>query len=222
MTPRRMTCKGMSNEGGFVLVGALLILLLLIVIGISATTSTVMEIQIAGSDRLYKETFYATDGGTQVGAELIEESISCPSGFTSTPVTGGQRLGSLFVPTSSLTLYLNPPPPVDIEGTATPDDPSDDRPVPANRNAFFNYGIPDLTGTTIPRTDMQLGGVTVQKSGGSLQQLAGYEGKGKGEAGGGGGILYTVHSLSYGNNNSESWLIAEWQHAIGQEGACNY
>ena len=202
MEARGIVAKGMNNEGGFVLVGALLILLLLIVIGIAATTSTVMEIQIAGSDRTHKETFYAADGGTQVGSELVEQSIwDFPSVTLPVNASGVSYLGNLSVSSAYNNLYLNP----DLDPTNL---------SIANRDAYFNYGGADPMGTMVPRTDIWIGGHAVQNPGGSLQQLAGYEGKGKGAAGGGGGRLYRIHSKSYGNNNSESWLIVDWLHVL--------
>lgn len=202
---------GICNESGYVLVGALLILLLLMVIGIAATTSTNMEIQIAGSDRMHKETFYAADGGTSVGAELVEQSIwDFPT--VTLPKNGGvSYLGDLFVSSDYKQLFIKPD--VDIDGTKTPGDPNDDV-LPANRDAYFNYGVADPTGTIVPHTDIHIGSHSIQNEGGSLQQLAGYEGKGKGMAGGGGSRLYEIHSISFGNNNSESWLIVEWLHVL--------
>jgi len=211
MEPRGIAAKGMNNEGGYVLVGSLLILLLLIVIGIAATTSTVMEIQIAGSDRTHKETFYAADGGTQVGSELVEQSIFDFPSITLPAPLGVPQLGSLFVSTNYKQLFLNPD--VDSDGTKTPLVVTDDV-LLANRDAYFNYGVADPTGTKVPRTDIQVGSHAVQNPGGSLQQFAGYEGKGKGAAAGGGGRLYEIHSISYGNNNSESWLVVDWLHVL--------
>lgn len=58
-------------QQGFVLVGALLIMLLLVLIGISATTSTNLELQIAGADRARNEVFYAADSGVNPVPRLI-------------------------------------------------------------------------------------------------------------------------------------------------------
>lgn len=220
MEPHGIAAKGMNNEGGYVLVGALLVLLLLVVIGIAATTSTIMEIQIAGSDRTHKENFYAADGGTQIGSELVEQSIwdfpsiTLPVNANGVSYLGAGPVGTFFIsggPANYQQLFMNPD--VDTDGTQTPGDVTDDA-LLANRDAYFNYGVPDPTGATVPRTDIQIGGQAVQNPGGSLQQLAGYEGKGKGAAGGGGGRLYGIHSISFGNDNSESWLIIDWLHVL--------
>jgi len=71
-----------ANEQGFVLVTAMLILVILTLIGISMTNTTVTEIQIAGNDKLQKQTFTQADGGTEAGSNLLEENISCPDGFS--------------------------------------------------------------------------------------------------------------------------------------------
>ncbi|OGQ98934.1 MAG: hypothetical protein A2505_03355 [Deltaproteobacteria bacterium RIFOXYD12_FULL_55_16] len=55
--------KKFVDERGFVLVGALLILLLLVLIGISASNSTFFEIQIAASHKARAKGFYAAESG---------------------------------------------------------------------------------------------------------------------------------------------------------------
>lgn len=196
-----LSLKRMNNENGFVLVGALLILLLLMVIGIASTTSTMMELQVAGSDRTHKETFYAADGGTHVGTELVEQSIWDFPTVTLPLNSGVPYLGKLFVTSDYKEIFLNHE--IDIDDVTQ-----------ANRDAFFNYGVADPTGTKVPRTDIQIGSQPIRNEGGALQQLAGYEGKGKGAHGGGISRLYEIHSKSFGNNNSESWLIVEWRHVL--------
>ncbi len=54
----RPQLKTTDNEDGFVLVATMLILILLVVIGISATNTTSIEYQIAVNDRMAKEDFY--------------------------------------------------------------------------------------------------------------------------------------------------------------------
>jgi len=92
----RVLPKGMSEEGGFVLVGAMLILLLLMLIGISASNTTTMEIHIAASDRVRKEAFSQADGGTQLAIRLVEESLATPGGFTAVDANG--VLDDPFIP----------------------------------------------------------------------------------------------------------------------------
>ncbi len=65
----------LNNQRGSALIIALLMLVVLTLIGISATTTTTFELQISGNDKLYKRSFFAADGGTSAGSELIEQSI---------------------------------------------------------------------------------------------------------------------------------------------------
>ena len=49
------------NEEGAVLVLCLITLVLLTLIGVSATTTSRLEVEISGNDKTYKEAFYAAE-----------------------------------------------------------------------------------------------------------------------------------------------------------------
>ena len=51
----------LKNEEGSVLLVGVMILLLLTIIGIAATNTTTIELQIAGNDRVHKTAFYAAE-----------------------------------------------------------------------------------------------------------------------------------------------------------------
>jgi hypothetical protein len=53
----------LNNEKGSVLIIAVMILVLLTVIGISAITTSNIEVQISGNDKINKMVFYAADSG---------------------------------------------------------------------------------------------------------------------------------------------------------------
>lgn len=80
-----------NNEEGFVLVTGLLILVVLTMLGIAATKNTSIELQIAGNDRLHKETFYQAEAGAILGSELLEQNFNCATGFDSTGNFSGQQ-----------------------------------------------------------------------------------------------------------------------------------
>jgi type IV pilus assembly protein PilX len=61
-----------ENERGSVLVIALIMLVLLTILGISATTTSDIEVQIAGNERNYKRTFYTANSGI----EHVKASLS--------------------------------------------------------------------------------------------------------------------------------------------------
>lgn len=190
-----------NNEEGFVLVGALLILLLLVLIGIAATTTTTVEIQVAGADRMRKETFYNADSGVQLAARLVEENLGCSDGFADGG--GGEATINGQVQVTDIRFSQNT--------SAT-------MPSDANRDLYYPQ---DYAGNE-PHTNMTVGGTSTSAAGAGLQMIAGYEGKGKGSAGGGGLINFNIYSQHKGQNNSESVVQAEWQHVVGQELECRY
>jgi len=194
-----------KNENGSVMVIAIIILMLLTLIGIAITTTASLELQIAGNDRLHKIAFYKADGGTEIGAEVLEQNLGCMGGFTTT--SAGQAdiksaASTQAVAVTSLTLWEN----------LTASMPSD-----TNRDFFFpaNYG-------SGPHTNVTVGGNTVLSTGTAIQMVSGYEGKGKGAGGGGAFILYDMISQHQGVVNSRSTVQVQWRHVIGQEGSCNF
>lgn len=213
MAPNIFSQNYKNNERGFVLVGALLILLLLVVIGISATTNTSLELQIAGNDRTHKETFYQADGGTQLAARLVEESLGTPGGFS-----------ALSTNTSTKDVLVDPTDPNNtiliVDKTLSENESGRDETNLSDSSrdvAYFPDGYDAATPNAIPHTNIIVDGTTSVVAGAGLQMLAGYEGKGKGTAGGGGQIIYTIFSQHMGRSNSESVVAVEWQHFIGLE-----
>jgi len=61
-----------ANEGGFILVTTMLIMVLLVLLGLAVTSSTIMELQVAANDRDYKRNFYRAEGAAMETAQLLE------------------------------------------------------------------------------------------------------------------------------------------------------
>jgi hypothetical protein len=81
------------------------------------------------------------------------------------------------------------------------------------------YYPPNLTE---PHTNIKVGGATRFSKGSAIQMAAGYEGLGKGAAGGGASLIFDVYAQRIdANNNSEIHFI-QWVHILGSSGACNY
>ncbi|MFC1837405.1 hypothetical protein ACFLYW_01830, partial [Thermodesulfobacteriota bacterium] len=59
-------------------------------------------------------------------------------------------------------------------------------------------------------------------TGSAIQMAAGYEGLGKGSAGGGASIIYDVYAMRYGERNSAALHYIQWIHKLGLGGTCNY
>lgn len=203
--------KTFNNEKGFVLITSLLILVVVMIIGIAATNTTILEEQIAGNDRVTKETFYASEGGLHIGAEIVEQSVWGIDEGDFTELQGGeiQQLENVFIVNEKVgeniierhtTLHLLE----DVEPDIDNDTP----------HIIFSYdgSTPDIN--TIPRTEIWMPGRGISTPGGALQQLAGYEGAGKGAATGGGARSYDLHTVTRGRNNSRTHLVVEWIHAL--------
>lgn len=213
----RINRQPIGDEGGYVLVGALVIMLLLMIVGISATTNTSLELQIAGNDRTHKETFYQADGGTQIAVRLVEESLGTPGGFTAVDANG--VLVDPLTPNNTIqvvdpTISENET----VRNQTNVFDPDPAAGLVGGRDiGYFPQGFNPLTPNAIPHTNIIADGVTSTVSGSGLQMLAGYEGKGKGTAGGGVQILYTIFAQHFGVDGSESVVRVEWRHLTGLE-----
>jgi Tfp pilus assembly protein PilX len=70
------TVAALSNNRGATLVIGLLTLVLLTLIGIAATSTSRMEVQIAGNDKMFKEAFYAAEFGLTNGENTLEALLS--------------------------------------------------------------------------------------------------------------------------------------------------
>ena len=189
-----------KNEDGSIIVISLIMLMLVMLIGMSATTTAVIDMQAAGNERLHKRAFYAADGGTQAGQEILELNIACPQGFSSDDLL----IGRARVVDKNLWLQVDAP---------TADFPSDD-------DGIRDIQIPNSD--TAPHTNITAFGNSQYTIGGALQMAAGYEGLGKAAAAGGVLLVYDIYSQHLGEHNSESVIMARWRHVVGQEGSCLY
>lgn len=63
-----------GNEKGLVLIIALLLLLVLTLIGISAISTTTFETNISGNERIGADAFYASEAGIQIGLNQLPDT----------------------------------------------------------------------------------------------------------------------------------------------------
>ena len=186
-----------NNSDGGVTIAALLILAVLTLIGISSISTSNMEVQMATNDKVHKMTFYGADGGSQLGTELLELNIACAGGFANDD------------------LQINNVTVADRDFWMQGDEPVADYPSDNEHDIQIDTG----SGT---RTNLSIFGAPGFGIGGAIEMAAGYEGKGKGAAGGGVFLLYEIFSQQVGLANSESVVAIEWRHNIGSEGTCMY
>jgi type IV pilus assembly protein PilX len=72
--------SGKKNQEGSVMVVALILLVVLTLLGITISTISEVEIQIAGNERLYKENVYRAEAAVMECAQRMQEAASLDAG----------------------------------------------------------------------------------------------------------------------------------------------
>jgi hypothetical protein len=202
-----MKCKSIpgNHQDGLVTVAALFFLIVLTIMGTSAISTSNMEVQIATNDEIHKLTFYAADSGADLGTELVELNIACPTGFASDdlPIGGGG------ITVIDRDFWMQDDEPVDGANNV----------VPYPSDTERDIRIDDAAGN---HTNLTIFGQTACGIGGAIEMAAAYEGKGKAAASGGVTLEYEIYSQHRGYANSESIVMLHWQHVVGNEGTCEY
>ncbi len=188
-----------NNPDGLVTMAALLFLIILTIVGVSAISSSNMEVQISTNDEIHKMTFYAADGGADLGTELVELNIACPTGFTN---------DNLAIDTINV---------IDKDFWMQQPDQNNVVPLPSDTERDVRIGDDSDN-----HTNLSIAGQTAFGVGGAIEMAAAYEGKGKAAASGGVTLDYQIYSQHLGYANSESLVALRWQHVVGTEGTCKY
>lgn len=188
--------KPLRNEQGSVLILCILMLFLLTVLGISSTTTSDLEMSIASNENFFYMSFYQADGGGEAGKEIIEQAIEDRiwADATATPPL---LMGDVEVWYPDF--FSNPE---FAESDPFPSDSDKDVSIPVqvagrNLDTFLGFGS---------ETDFATGA--------AMQMASGYEGLGKGAAGGGAWINYAIRVNHEGIRNSRSRIQAGWRHVI--------
>ena len=74
-----MMNKIINNEKGFVLIASLMMLVVLMIIGIAATNTTTIELQISANDKAQKMDFYVAESGWRQGVKWLRSQEVAPS-----------------------------------------------------------------------------------------------------------------------------------------------
>ena len=208
--------SSLNNERGSALVIALLMLVILTLIGISATSTTTFELQIAGNDKLFKRAFYVADGASEMAGELIEQNIEerdwekvdgsgdLDAGGTAIDGENPYYRGNVRI--ESENPYMNR----DLSQAIpfNPTDPAD--PTTANRDFVYTANALDSG----PHTNIKVQGNSTLSTGSAVQLIAGYEGKGKGAATGGAWITYDIRAYHQDVRNTEVKILLGWRHVL--------
>lgn len=178
-----------TNDEGFILVITMFILVVLSIIGLSATSTTQLELKIAGNDRIHKETFYQADAGTELGIRLTYENAVCVQTDGEFKDTGGDefKYNDIIVKdrtfsTPGITV------PWDIE--------------------FYPAG---LVAAPSIKTNIKANGTVKFSPGSGLQMISGYEGLGASSAAGGTHLEFDIISQHQGVQNSQSQITVGWK-----------
>jgi len=198
-----------SNQHGSVINVALLILILIFLIGIGLSRMSTTDIKIANNIKRDMMTFYEADAGLDAAGEMIEQNIACITGFND-PDSDGEEIISGYFTVKNLDFAQN------FRNAAF---------IPSidSSDADLYYPPGDyVADPTAPHTNIKVGGASRFSKGAAIQMAAGYEGLGKGAAGGGGSIIFDVYSQRIGGNNNSAVHFMQWVHLLGYSGDCNF
>ena len=217
--------RPINNENGFALVVAMMIMVILTMLGIFATKTSIVELNISGNDKAAKESFYRADGGVEAGIELVEQDLSCPVGFKA-PGAVNNNDATSFLSIGGVDIFDRKfafdEKEADVPGaTATTRITDQDFPSDTIRSIRIPSD-PASRNDAAPHTNIAAYSVARYAEGSAIEMAAGHEGKGHSAAVGGGIRAVEIVSAHIGNRNALAKIHLQWKHLIGQEGDCIY
>ena len=183
----------LANENGSVMVAALFILVIVTILGITATNTTTVELQIAANDQFIKAAFYNADSAIHGTSKLISHAVNRSGKVASG--TGNEAPGVTYLSAEA--------------------DPAEDfyRQV-AGFDAYDN--LPDIefdAGGIDSQADVQ----RVRQAhvaGGGAEFATGAEGVGPSAV----AIYYDVNSSGFSNRQTTQNLMASYRKMVGVPG----
>jgi hypothetical protein len=185
-----------NKERGIALIVALMLLAVMSLLGASALLTTDVETKIAGNTKIGRTAFYAADGIGQASAGIIEDCIT-DVGWSDDHTYGS---GSVAVTVKDGDFAFEAR---DLDDDADGDVENDRINAPD-----LEFGEP-MAGTA----DVDKG-ATVPVAGSSAVASAGYEGAGKGAAGGGLKTVYHIRTRGLFGSRAMSLLFMTYDHYI--------
>ena len=190
--------KNQNETGSVTIIAALMILVILTLIGISATSTTTVELQIAANDQFHKIAFYNADSGLYGSPKVVSSVVNTSAPV---PVGGGTTATGVayLAPTTSMTFYRQ------VMGYDAYDGGSEDI-------SFTPAGIDTNVDVRKDREE--------NIAGGSAEFASGAEGIGTGSTGGV-ALFYDMRSNAQGPpayNPSIARLGAEYRKVVGLAG----
>jgi hypothetical protein len=179
----------LGNQQGSVIVVVIMILVLLTMVGVSSINTSSTEVMIATNEQLHRIAFFEADGGTEAGIRLLD------MGLEDREWEDGDVIGDVKVERGNF--YLN-------DSSDTPDPVASD----ANRDAFLPQGAT----ANQAHTNIKVRGNPQLAAGTAIELAAGYEGKGKGIAGGGAWMIYDVYAQHSGIRQNQAVVHLQWRY----------
>ena len=179
-----------SNESGFILVLALMMLIVLVVIGLTSSNTARIELRIAGNDRFHKLAFASADSAIYAAPKLIAKIIDSSAPLQTTD------LGDFdYYEDGNSTLFFR-----QIIGYGDDDNGTMDLSLPMNNGSVT---------VNITRVG------AFYEDGSPVEFASGNEGIG---TTGGIGVHFDVDSFGTGPNNSKSYIQATYRKVVGVPG----
>jgi hypothetical protein len=189
----------MQDESGSVtIIAALLILVMVTLLGLSAMDTTTVELTIAGNDLRSRLAFFSADSGVYGVPKIISQAVNVGAPVGIAGETGSIAAGATWSNTAG-----NP------------------------QNDFYNQIMGYATYIAAPDIDMLQGGFNTQVdvrrirskvvTGGGAEFASGHEGIGVG-ASGGTAIFYRLNSRGQSTRRAVSNVIADYRKVVGVAG----
>jgi Tfp pilus assembly protein PilX len=199
-----------SNERGYVLVTALMVLVVLTIIGIISSKSTITELMVSGNDKVHKQTFYMADGGTELAQHLTFHNAICSAasnGFTKNTEYDGNdaRIINGTILIQNLTF-------ANETGLTVTDIDDATRAAALFPVSAVTTNAPTTTvDNSANHTNFYTSASSTLLQGSGSQMISGYESLGAGAPGGGSAMRYQIASQHNGLAESQSLVEAGWR-----------
>ena len=183
----------LNNEKGSVIVAALFILVIVTILGIAASNTSTLELQIASNDQFIKMAFYNADSAVYGTCKLISHAINRSEAIAAG--TGSDAPGVTYLPTTATN------PDVDFYNQIAGYNEYDSSP-----DIDFAPGIDSQADA---RRDRQQ-----HMAGGGAEFATGSEGVGPSAI----AIFYDVNTSGFSNRQATSNLMASYRKMVGIPG----
>ncbi len=195
-----------TNEKGSAMAITLLLITAAVLIGLTVSRKSTLDVMLAANDAAAKQAFYGAEGGSETGRELLEQNIACPN-------TGFKEGEQDF--NTNIEVFQKK-----------------DNDKPEVKFWTWDYLKISLDKCTVQEnksitltsseTSIAYSYERAKIPGASLLMAEGYEGFGYSAAKGGVFLVYDIWSQCLGAPNAEAVLTSQYQHMLGVEEECHY